>query len=271
MGWVRQLTGAGQNEAKRLIQQGKVHVNGRMELSPFQIIASGIDITVDTDRRRPRRQVEFGRGNILFLDEVLIIVEKPSGLVSVPPTPTGEPTLLDHLNDLLESGTPQAKAVHRLDRGTSGLMVFGREGPALSALAGQFRGHQVDRRYLAVVAGNMQDQQLEGSIDVSRTRFSSRRQEQLAATRFRRVRAGNGRTLMECRPETGRFHQLRIQLAMAGHPIVGDREHGTQESPATSKRLALHSAYLRLRHPSSGLWMEFESPLPEDLGRLLEG
>jgi 23S rRNA-/tRNA-specific pseudouridylate synthase len=141
----------------------------------------------------------------------------------------------------------------------------------LSALAGQFRGHQVDRRYLAVVAGNMQDQQLEGSIDVSRTRFSSRRQEQLAATRFRRVRAGNGRTLMECRPETGRFHQLRIQLAMAGHPIVGDREHGTQESPATSKRLALHSAYLRLRHPSSGLWMEFESPLPEDLGRLLEG
>lgn len=272
LGLVRELTGWSQNKSRELVTAGKVYVDGQPALQPFQPVNPGALVSVDTDRKRPSRIVRLEPSQVLFQDEVLVVVEKPSGLASVPPTRTGEPTLLDQLSQLLDGSGPRLSPVHRLDSGTSGVMVFGRQGPFLDELAQQFRRHSVDRRYLAVVHGDMNDQILEGRIDVSRTRFTEQRQDRFSVTEVLKLRSAPGLTLVECRPHTGRFHQIRIQLSQAGYPLVGDREHGNASlDKGLSRRLALHACFLGLKHPATARWMEWSSPLPVELEQLLAG
>ena len=263
-----------QNEAKRLVRTGKVYVDGVPALEWNARLSVGAVVTVDTDRPRPGRVPQLREANVVHVDDSLIVVDKPSGLVTVPPTTSGEATLLDLLTALLASrrGSPVPVPVHRLDRETSGLMAFGVRGSNLEPLRSQFSRHKVLREYYAVVEGEMESCRLEGTIDVTRKRFKGKRQLKHAVTEVERVRTGNGRTLLRCRPRTGRWHQIRIQLSLAGHPICGEKEHlpeGSQR-PRASRRLALQSARLSLTHPRRGRQLNFELPLESALSALLE-
>lgn len=270
---VRRLTGLGQNQAKRLFELGKVQLDGRECTSWSVQPRLGQTVDVDTNRRRPGRRPGLSDDALRYCDDTLVVVEKPSGVVSVPPTRTGEPTLLDLVRDRLGGPLGQHLVpIHRLDFGTSGLMLFAFRGPDLEKMSALVATHQLDRRYLAVVAGCPEGTiHFGGSLDVTRKRFGGRAQQQWAGTTVTLLRRSSSAALLECRPQTGRFHQIRQHLAQAGFPILGDTEHAPPgfRWPVASPRLALHSWFLSFQHPKSGLCLSFDSPLPRELERLL--
>jgi 23S rRNA pseudouridine1911/1915/1917 synthase len=218
-------------------------------------------------------------------------VEKPAGWTTVRhPAEIREygprarrflpPTLADLLTRLLARGRPErptrVRAVHRLDKDTSGLVAFARTVEAERDLGQQFRAHTVQRSYLAVVRGRAMDQRIESWLIRDRgdgRRGSSRRpgEGKRAVTHVRVVEELGPYTLVECRLETGRTHQVRIHLGETGTPLCGERVydrplHGRPVPDGShAPRLALHAAGLGLRHPATGKPMAWVSPLPPDL------
>ena len=189
------------------------------------------------------------------------------------------PTLADLLPGLLEKRGP-VWAVHRLDKETSGLVVFARSKAAERNLGTQFRAHTIERRYLAVVRGRAKPGRIESFL--VRDRGDGRRgsttepgQGKRAVTQVRVVEELGEYTLVECRLETGRTHQVRIHLGASGTPICGERiyDRPLHGRPAPDRsgasRLALHAASLGFKHPSTGKRMAWQSPLPKDLQDLV--
>jgi 23S rRNA pseudouridine1911/1915/1917 synthase len=169
--------------------------------------------------------------------------------------------------------------VHRLDKDTSGVLVVAKNDAAHAALAAQFKLHSVLREYLALVRGLPRT--ASGTIDAAigrhpsdRKRMSTRaRVARAAVTHWRVERRLRDAALLRVRLETGRTHQVRVHLASIGHPVLGDRVYGGRRAaaaPLAPARQALHAAVLGFRHPSSGVELRFESPLPADLAAALE-
>ncbi|MBM4372861.1 MAG: RluA family pseudouridine synthase [Deltaproteobacteria bacterium] len=254
-------------QARRLVRSGKVHVDGALVPEPSFIPPVGSSVSLDTDRRRPARRVTVDPSRILHRDPHLLVVDKPPGLVSVPPTPTGEATLLDQLVGL--TGTP-VFAVHRLDQGTSGLMVFACSAAAAQGLEELFRVHDVQRTYLALCHGTPAAPALwDDPVLVQKPDAPAR--EVPAVTRVLSSTPAGNAALLHLALATGRWHQVRLHAAAHGHPILGDREHGdpSRDRPFRPPRLALHSHTLALRHPVTGGTLDFTLPLPADLEALL--
>ena len=232
---------------------------------------------------------------IVYEDEALIVVDKAAGMV-VHPAP-GNPdgtlvnALLAHCGPSLAGigGVERPGIVHRLDKDTSGLLVVAKTEAAIVGLQRQFADHSAARTYSAVVWGvpNPLEGTIEGPIGrhpVDRQRMAIvRRGGREAVTRYRTVRrVGSRAALLECRLATGRTHQIRVHLSSRGHPLVGDpvygRSRGARQAgndPAARaaldgfSRQALHAATLGFSHPITGMWLEFESPMPQDMGALL--
>lgn len=239
---------------------------------------------------------------IHFADEHLVVVEKPSGMTTMRHEDEAdwnarrrrrESTLEDLLPELLAKfkaalphrlnqrvRLPRVIPVHRLDRDTSGLMVFARTNVAEQSLVEQFREHSIDRAYLAIVQGEIAEQTIESFLardrgDGKRGSVIDSKLGQRAVTHVRPNELLSGHTLVECRLETGRTHQIRIHLSEAGHPVCGDKEY---RGPLGQKlirdrsgapRLALHAAELGFEHPLTGEPLMFKSRLPRDLSDLL--
>ncbi len=211
---------------------------------------------------------------IVHLDDAVVVVDKPAGLLSMGSEREKERTayriLNEHLKMLTKSRQQQAFIVHRLDRETSGLMLFARSESTQAALQQGWKG--VTKRYLAIVEGVPSDMQ--GTLKdrlVESTSFMVRRVDQggeLAITHYRVLRRQGNKSLLELTLESGRKHQIRVQLAVRGHPILGDRKYGASGDPGG--RLALHSCELKFRHPVSGASMEFHSALPSRVNALIE-
>lgn len=216
---------------------------------------------------------------VLHEDADLIVIDKPAGLV-VHPAPghshgTLVNALLHHCTDLAGiGGELRPGIVHRLDKGTSGVMVVAKHDAALAALAAQFKGHTIERIYRALVRGtpSAESGRVEGAIGRhprDRKRMSMRTTRgRDAVTNWSVLRrfARSGCAWLEIRPETGRTHQIRVHLASAGLPIVGDPTYGRAREPGLAlERPALHAAVLGFAHPTTGQRLRFESPLPTDL------
>jgi 23S rRNA pseudouridine1911/1915/1917 synthase len=270
---VRRIAALSQSQARTLFETGKVYVESAPCLDWRQTLRAGTRVSVDTDRRRPSRLAVLEPERVLEVSRSVVVVDKPPLLVSVPPTRTGEPTLLDLLTTLLKSrpGSPRPVALHRLDRETSGLMLFGIAGGSLEPLRRQFERHDVEREYHAVVAGTPRAMALAENIDVTRTRFSSRESQRFAVMEVEPVRTAGPITLVRCRPHTGRFHQIRIQLSAAGYPLLGEKEHLPDgfRMPFHAGRLALQSFRLTFEHPDRGTRATYQLPLDPYLEELL--
>jgi 23S rRNA pseudouridine1911/1915/1917 synthase len=221
---------------------------------------------------------------ILYEDADLVVVDKPAGLV-VHPAPghargTLVHALLHHCRELAGvGGVLRPGIVHRLDRGTSGALVAAKNDAAHRSLAEQFRDHSIERVYLAFARGlpaadaGRADQPI-GRHPRDRKRMSVRTlrgREAHSAWRVRERFPRAGISLLEVRPETGRTHQIRVHLAAAGLPLVGDPVYGRGAASAPLARPALHAALLGFRHPRSGAQLCFEAPLAPDLAALLAG
>ena len=252
-----------------------VTVNGR-PISQFDHpLKPGDVVAIRTDRFAAPRTV-LGQGlKIMFEDAALLVVDKPANLLSIASEAEAEKTAYFMLTDYLRQGRPQARErvwiVHRLDRETSGLMVFAKTPEAKEALQGNW--DQFEKRYEAVVEGRLPKDKgtLECDLDESNPFkvFRAPRSEltRHAITHFRVIARSPHRSLVELTLETGRRHQIRVQLSDAGCPIVGDKKYGAKSDPA--KRLGLHSCLLRFIHPATQEEMKFTSPLPKDLAKLV--
>ncbi len=199
---------------------------------------------------------------ILHEDDHLLIVDKPSGLLSVPGKPLEH---RDCLQSRLEALRPEALLIHRLDMETSGIMVFARTRLAQRHLNWQFERRQVSKTYIARVAGQVADDS--GQVDLPLTADWPNRPRQMvchargkpAVTLWSVLNREAGATRVELRPQTGRSHQLRVHMKEIGHPILGDPFYG---DPRSADRLQLHASVLEFRYPDGGAWVRFETAVP---------
>jgi 23S rRNA pseudouridine1911/1915/1917 synthase len=220
---------------------------------------------------------------IVAEDEDIVVVDKPAG-VAAHPTPgwTG-PTVLDGLratgHTIASSGAAERQGiVHRLDAGTSGLMVVAKSEPAYSALKRAFREREVDKRYHALVQGHPDP--LRGTVDApigrhpsGDGRFAVITGGRPSVTHYDTIEAFRAASLIEVKLETGRTHQIRVHMAALRHPCAGDRLYGAD--PVLAERLGLtrqwlHAVQLGFAHPADGRWAEFHSAYPADLAHALD-
>ena len=220
---------------------------------------------------------------IAFEDDHLLVIDKPAGLVVHPGSGNWSGTLL---NALLQhapqlAGVPRAGIVHRLDKDTSGLLVVAKTIPVQIDLVRQLQARSVTREYLAVVHGvPAADGSVEAPIGrhpVNRTRMAVVARGKPATTHYVVIERGAGWSLLRCRLETGRTHQIRVHLHSIGHPLIGDPTYplkaGNARLPQAAqefRRQALHATRLALVHPHSGQTLTWESPAPPDIADLLQ-
>lgn len=275
-------------EAKRLCQRGKVRVNGEAVTDPGHRVPAGSEVSVHPAgpgaARADSPVLHLTRERVLHIDPHLVVVDKPPGISTVPFDETERDTLVDRLGvalhrwSLAPSHAPLF-VVHRLDKETSGALVFGRTWLAKRHLADLFRRHAVDRVYLALAHGyiereaTIESMLLEDRGDGLRgsARGRAGAQGRKAVTHIKPVAQlplEGGATLLEVRLETGRQHQIRIHLSERGHPIVGERVY-IRRFPGPvipAARVMLHARTLGFTHPAhpDDAPLRFESPLPED-------
>lgn len=225
------------------------------------------------ERSRAKRSRRY---RIMHEDPHLLVVDKEPGVLTVPIPGKQSLNLKDLLDRYLVSQKRQALPVHRIDRYTSGLVVFAKSRRAWERLVAQFRSRSPERIYLAVVRGDVsQDRgtlrhRLELTTDGFRQRLA-REGGTEAVTHYRVLERLQGATLLEVRLESGLKNQIRIQFRAAGHPLVGDRHYAVEEaSEKLLKRQALHAWKLTFEHPATGRPASFEAPLPSDMRRLVE-
>jgi 23S rRNA pseudouridine1911/1915/1917 synthase len=264
--------GLSRTEAKQLLRFGAVKVQHRQNVRHDTKLEPGDLVTISTGKRRPGAEVALHGIKIVHLDEAVVVVDKPAGLLSMGSAREKERTAHRILNEYLKAQTKspsqQAFIVHRLDRETSGLMLFARNERIQAALQQNWKS--VTKKYLAVVegtpssaAGTLRDRLLEDkSLRVRRVEQGG----ELAITHYRVLAERGKRSVLELTLETGRKNQIRVQLAALGHPIVGDRKYGAKTDLA--RRLMLHSCELIFSHPVSRAPMKFLSTPPAPMRAL---
>jgi 23S rRNA pseudouridine1911/1915/1917 synthase len=214
---------------------------------------------------------------IVHLDEALAVVDKPADLVVHPAPSHRGPTLVDELGEVLGGGSDPERPgiVHRLDRGTSGLLVVARGDDAHAALQAAVAGREVERAYLALASGRLRSRT--GTIDAPIGRAARQRHRMAVAgagarqarTHFEVLELLAAEAYLEAKLETGRTHQIRAHFAAIGHPLVGDTTYGGEPKYGLSRQF-LHAHRLAFRHPTSGERLSFESELPADLAAALD-
>ena len=261
--------------AQRLIEAGLVRVDG--EARPKRhVVRAGERVEIaedDAPPPEPRPDAEF---RVAFSDDHLLIVDKPAGVVVHPGRGNETGTLVQALGDRVGGGTEERRpgVVHRLDRDTSGLIVFARGQEAWEALSDMIRRRAVTREYAALVIGRPPART--GTIDAPigrdrrvRTRISTETDDpREAITHFEITEALPNASLLRVRLETGRTHQIRAHFRAIGHPIAGDPEYGTPGQYGLDRQF-LHAQRLAFAHPFGGAPVDVTSPLPADLARAL--
>jgi len=271
-----QHPGASWAEVRRLIETGKVSVNGAVQRETVLRVAAGAHIELRMAAARQREGPRLPAGAIVHVDAHVVVVQKPAGISTVP-YDENETGTLDELTRA-ELGRREAPLgiVHRIDKETSGLVLFARSLAAKLDLKNQFRVHSVRRRYRAIAHGVVADRTIFSRLIQDRgdgrrgsTNNPKLGREAITHVFFRETLAGA--TFIECRLETGRTHQIRIHLSEAGHPLVGERVYDRNNPHAViaAPRLMLHALELGFRHPVTNQELDFEQPLPADMLEML--
>jgi 23S rRNA pseudouridine1911/1915/1917 synthase len=290
-GVVRELLGVPWSEARKLIETGKIAVGDEVVTDTTRRTRAGSSVALRMRAPLPKtaRVQRLGEELIVYVDPSVVVVRKPAGISTVPygdESPTEREETLDALvRELLARrdhvrGRAPLGVVQRLDKVTSGLIVFARSFAAKKHLGQQLRVHSVHRVYLAIAHGDVarpvthrsrliadRGDGLRGSLGERELRGEG----QMAVTHVTPVERLRGATLVACRLETGRTHQIRIHLAESGHPLVGERVYVRDYAGPTieAPRLMLHAAELGFDHPADDRKMLFKEPPPEDFQAVL--
>ncbi|WP_303036682.1 RluA family pseudouridine synthase [Duncaniella muris] len=258
---------------KNLLSHNQIAVNG-IPTTQFDMALKAGD-EVKANLTREFRVFYNRRLKLVYEDDDIIVVNKGYGLLSMGTDKIKEGTAYSILREYLKWQDPRNKLfiVHRLDRDTSGLMVFAKSQEAKDKLQHNWNNMVIARKYLAVVEGRPESEEGEvRSYLAENSRFevySTDKPEegQLAVTRYRTLRSRNGYSLMEISLDTGRKNQIRVHMKDLGHPIAGDRRYGAKSSPI--HRMALHAQTLRFIHPMTRKDMNFSTPVPASFARMV--
>jgi 23S rRNA pseudouridine1911/1915/1917 synthase len=286
---VRRQTGAAWSRARELCTEGRVTVNGQRCLDPALRVPPGTEVVVD--ERAPKvRAGALPESAIVFLDRDVVVVDKPAGMLSIAYEPRDKDTLVDCTRTLLRRMHGRGSdaglgVVHRLDKDTSGVMVFARTAEAKRNLAMRFRAHDIERAYHAIAHGAVAAQRVETHLVLDRgdglrgsyglfrrPRGGVPPEAKRSVTHVKPIAPLDGATLVECRLETGRQHQIRIHLSELGHPLVGERVYIRDYAGRTieAMRTMLHARILGFDHPRTGQRVSFEREAPEDFRAMVE-
>ncbi len=274
-----EFPGSSGRSVKQWLAAGRVRLNAEVVRDPRLVVTARDRVTLGPATRDPVRTAPLPLGlRIAHEDQHLLVVDKPPGLLTIATERERERTLYRILWDLLAAGRPSGRPfiVHRLDRETSGLLVVAKTPTVKAALQSQFAARTVDRGYVAVVEGVMRkdsqtltDRVGEDAAYRVRIAWGPRRAGREAITRYRVRERWRDATLIDIVLGTGRRHQIRVQLAAIGHPVVGDARHGSRRDPLG--RVCLHATILGFVHPGSGTPVRFESPMPAPFLRISGG
>ncbi len=280
---VREQTGLPWTRAKKLCFEGRVTVNGERCVDPARRIPA--DALVVVDKFAPKiEKGPLAKDAIVHADRDVVVVDKPAGMLSVEDEPGNKETLVEYTRTLLrrvDKGGVDAGlgVVHRLDRDTSGVMVFARTAEAQRVLAARFRTHDIERVYLAIAHGEVAEARIETDLILDRgdglrgsfghfrrAKGSLPSDARHSITNVKPIEALKGATLVECRLETGRQHQIRIHLAELDHPLLGERVYIRDYTGPRieAARVMLHARTLGFDHPRTGERMTFERGPPDD-------
>ena len=266
---------------QKLIKDGEVTVNGKKVKTGYQL-SKGDEVSVNIPEPK-ELDVEPQKMNldIVYEDDDVILVNKPKGMV-VHPAP-GHTTdtlvngLLYHCKDNLSgiNGVARPGIVHRIDRDTTGILIVCKNDMSHNSIAAQLKEHSINRRYRALVHGNLKDDTgtVEGPIGrhpIDRKKMAiNEKNGKPAVTHYTVLERFGNYTLIECKLETGRTHQIRVHMTSIGHPLVGDEVYGPAKCPFKLQGQCLHAMILGFVHPRTGEYMEFSANLPEYFEDLL--
>lgn len=289
------------SQAKNLIDEGCVKVDGALASKAGLVLREGqmVELAIPEPKKLDLTPQKIDI-KILYEDEALAVLEKPHGISVHPSHTENAPTVVHGLLHDLKSlstigGVERPGIVHRIDKGTSGILVVSKTDAAHAGLSAQFKAHTIDRRYQALVYGDVRAKlrKNEGRIETLIGRHPTHRKKMTGTVKTGRTAITNWKileelgalTLVECRLETGRTHQIRVHLTELGFPLVGDQLYGDHErrARALGKRdsglgkacLAidhqlLHACFLEFSHPITNKIISFKSELPNDFSNVLE-
>ena len=258
---------------RQMLQGGRVRVNGEAAIDAKRPVAAGDEVTVVSRAEAVTLPPTL---TLLHEDDDVIVVIKANGLLTVATEREPENNAHQMLNEYLQQKSGgRIHVVHRLDRETSGVLVFAKNFRAREALKEKFAAHDIDRVYVAIVEGKMQPPR--GTIESNLLERPNLRMEsvkkhpeaKLAITHYKTLDVAGPYSMLEVTLETGRKNQIRAHLSEAGHPIVGDPFYGSTTNPL--RRLGLHARVLGFVHPTTGKRMTFTAPLPQQFRSLFPG
>lgn len=261
---------------KSMLKYGHVRIDGIEEVRHDTPVEP--EAVVEVNLARPFITFSHPRIKLVYEDNDILVVNKGYGMLSMgTPSSRKDITVYSVLKDYVKSINPLNKVfiVHRLDRDTSGLMMFARNMEAKEAMQHNWNNMVLERKYVAVVEGIMEEDSgvvrsyLDETSQYEVYSTTEKGKGQLAVTHYKVLERGHGYTLVEFSLDTGRKNQIRVHAHDLGHPIVGDRKYGASSSPI--HRLALHARTLRFAHPVSRRDMRFELPVPSRFAALIKG
>lgn len=282
---VRALTSFSVRQAQGFFEYGGVQLNGQVCKEPWKWLQVGdrVDVEFEPERRyrAPPKPRKYSGFELVFEDEHLLVVNKHANVLTVPTDRRETNTLIHRLSDYLARGRsfrPKVWVVHRLDRGVSGLLVVGKRPEVATALRQQMAERKPLRRYLAIAAGTMTqpngtfESYLATGKTLTRYSTSDPAEGELAITHYCVMEHVRDVTVLEVWLETGRRNQIRVHLAEAGHPVLGDQRYRPRDARHrlwTAPRLALQATELGFTHPVSGDPLHFQLPMAPEMWHFL--
>lgn len=267
------LDGKSRSFIQNIIEEEKVLVNSKIKKSNYRLKEKDkVEIAIPEPVALNVKPEDIPI-DILYEDSDIIVVNKPQGMVVHPASGVYNGTLvnalLNHCKDLSGiNGVTRPGIVHRIDKDTSGVLVIAKNDNSHNKLSEQFKEHSMTRVYTAVVEGIVKDDN--GTIDASlarhpidRVKIAVVKEGRRAVTHYKVIERYKANTLIECRLETGRTHQIRVHMSYIGHPVVGDPVYGYKKQRFNLNGQLLHAKLLGFIHPTTGEYMQFESELPD--------
>lgn len=279
---VRDTTGLTRSQVDRLFQNKCVRVNNKVCLETFFRVAAGDIVQIEFDAKagyQEKKKAWTDRTfEVIFEDSWILVVNKRAGVLSSPTEKSAGNTLLDRLKLYVNHSRSgrECFVVHRLDREISGLLVFAKSNVGAELLQAQFADNAPVRKFTAIVNGNLQpetgthESYLATATNLDQYRVYNQKDGQHAITEHKVITTKLDTTVVELTLKTARRHQMRVHMADAGHPILGDPRYGKEAAGHRNwkkKRMALHGHFLELAHPESGEKMTFKTPIPQTLKR----
>ena len=266
---------------KRLLEEEKIHVNGKVEKSSYKV-KNGDNIEIEIpDAKETKLEAQNIPVPVIYEDKDIIVVNKPKGMVVHPANGNPDGTLVNAILAMCKGslsgigGEIRPGIVHRLDKDTSGLLIVAKNDEAHIKMSKQIQDRKVEKRYIALVRGNVPDNEATIDMPIARSKVDRKKMAvdkngKEAVTHFKVLKRYGNYTLLEIKIDTGRTHQIRVHMSYIGYPVVGDSVYSSGKNEFGVEGQMLHARYLKFKHPKTGKELNLEAPLPEYFEKIIK-